>query len=224
MIIREIEPGDVPAIFRVRTATDENRMSRRQLARAGITEQSVLERLQGTYRGWLAEEDGNVVGFAMGNCGTGELWVIAVLPTHIRQGLGSHLLRTVEEWMWHCGCGELWLETALETTTRAYQFYRNRGWVDSHIEGRVRFMKKRQPRITGDGAARTARRAGTTEPADGAAPAARRGKRNDRGARPGAARTPAGLRLPEEGVPVRLPQPGNGSREKRTRGVMRPAR
>jgi GNAT superfamily N-acetyltransferase len=144
MIIREIESEDVPAIFAVRTAADENRMSRKQLAKLGITERSVRERLQGTYRGWLAEEDGRIVGFAMGDCATGELWVIAVRPTHIRQGLGSHLLQTVEDWLWHRGCMELWLATAVETTTRAYVFYRNRGWEDDRIDGNVRYMRKRR--------------------------------------------------------------------------------
>jgi ribosomal protein S18 acetylase RimI-like enzyme len=69
--------------------------------------------------------------------------VIAVLPTHIRQGIGDRLLREVESWMFRT-CPEIWLTTDFDTTLRAYSFYRRRGWEDWKIENRNRYMKKRQ--------------------------------------------------------------------------------
>ena len=71
------------------TATDENRLTSAQLTALGITESSVSEKLLGSYKGWLCEEQGSVVGFAIGDRSSGEMWVIAVLPTHIRRGIGA---------------------------------------------------------------------------------------------------------------------------------------
>src|SRR4051812_27928602 len=62
--IRPIASSDVPETFRVRTATDENRLTSAQLTALGITENSVSEKLRGSCKGWLCEEQGSVVGFA----------------------------------------------------------------------------------------------------------------------------------------------------------------
>jgi ribosomal protein S18 acetylase RimI-like enzyme len=140
---REIEATDISALFRVRSATDENRLTPEELASLGITESSVAEKLRGTYKGWLCEDDGEVVGFAIGDKVSSEMWVIAVLPTHIRHGVGSKLLATVEEWMFRNGCPEIWLTTDVDTSLRAYSFYRSRGWEDWKIEKGNRYMKKR---------------------------------------------------------------------------------
>ena len=142
MIIRDIELSDVPALFAVRVATDENRLTREELTRLGITEASVRERLLRTFHGWLAEEDGRVVGFAMGDRATGELWVIAVLPAYIQRGIGSELMRRVEAWLSENGCRDLWLTTDLDPRLRAYSFYRHRGWEDWKEEGGMRYLRK----------------------------------------------------------------------------------
>ena len=65
--IRPIAISDISETFRVRTATDENRLTSAQLTALGITESSVSEKLLGSYKGWLCEEQGSVVGFAMGD-------------------------------------------------------------------------------------------------------------------------------------------------------------
>src|SRR5438552_10050638 len=88
-VIRRIEASDVPQLFRVRAATDENRLTLDRLAALGINENSVREKLLSSHQGWLCEEQGSVVGFAMGDRTSGEMWVIAVLPTHIRRGIGA---------------------------------------------------------------------------------------------------------------------------------------
>ncbi len=93
-VIRPIEIGDIPDTFRVRAATDENRLTLAQLAALGINENSVKDKLLGSYKGWLCEEQGSVVGFAIGDRSSGEMWVIAVLPTHIRRGIGGRLAGT----------------------------------------------------------------------------------------------------------------------------------
>lgn len=142
---RPIQVADIPALFRVRTATDENRLSREDLSALGIDEATVEKKLRDSYKGWLCEDDGEVVGFAIGDKASREMWVIAVLPSHIRHGIGSELLACVERWMFAAGCSELWLTTDLDPNLRAYSFYRHRGWQDWKIENGNRYMRKVSP-------------------------------------------------------------------------------
>ena len=86
------------------------------------------EKLLGSYKGWLCERQGSVVGFAIGDRSSGEMWVIAVLPGHIGRGIGGALLEKVEAWLFSEGCSELWLTTDLDTRLRAYSFYKKHGW------------------------------------------------------------------------------------------------
>ena len=140
--IREIGVGDIPALFRVRTATDENRLTAEELNALGINETSVKDKLLGSYKGWLCESEGSVVGFAMGDKSLGEMWVIAVLPSHVGRGIGGALLTKVEDWLFGEGCSEIWLTTDIDTRLRAYSFYQKHGWRDWKIERGMRFMKK----------------------------------------------------------------------------------
>lgn len=66
-MIRLTELSDIPKTFRVRTATDENRLTLTELAALGINENRVKEKLLSRYKGWLCEESGSVVGFAIGD-------------------------------------------------------------------------------------------------------------------------------------------------------------
>jgi GNAT superfamily N-acetyltransferase len=142
MNFREIVPEDVPQLFMVRTATDENNLSLETLHLLGITEESVRQMIASTHKGWLCETEGRIVGFAMGNRTSGELWVIAVLPGFIKRGIGTELLRRVEDWLFHEGCVRLWLTTDIDTSLRAYTFFLNNGWRDDKIEDGMRYMRK----------------------------------------------------------------------------------
>ena len=143
---RQIAESDIEGLFAVRVATGENALSREQLAGLGITAKTVLAMLGTTHRGWLCEEDGRIVGFAMGNGEKGEMWVIAVLPDHEGKGTGTELLRRVEEWLWSKGWEEIWLTTDIDITLRAYGFYRRHGWTDVGIKDGLRYLKKPNPR------------------------------------------------------------------------------
>ena len=141
MKFREISATDASALFYVRTRTRENTYTLEELARLGITEDSVRERLASSHRGWLCEHNASVVGFCMADGGTGELWVIAVLPDFEGKGIGNRLMALAEDWLWEVGCTRAWLTTDVDTTLRAYGFYRNRGWVDWKIEDGLRWMQ-----------------------------------------------------------------------------------
>lgn len=141
-VYREIEERDIPAIFKVRISTDENNLSLAELHSLGITEESVLEKINTTYKGWLCEVDGQVIGFTMGDNITCEMWVIAVRPEYINQGVGTELLRLMEEWLWGCDCRKIWLTTDIDKKLRAYSFYIKNGWDDDYIHDDLRYMKK----------------------------------------------------------------------------------
>jgi len=142
---REIVHGDVPAIFKVRVATRENAYTMEELQGLGITVNSVSAMIDTTHRGWLCEDDDLVVGFAMGNRKTGEMWVIAVLPEYEGRGIGAKLLAFVETWLWSEGWCKIWLTTDIDPTLRAYGFYRNQGWLDHEIRNDLRYMRKAVP-------------------------------------------------------------------------------
>lgn len=143
IMIRRIEHQDVPALFVVRVATRENVLSLDQLASLGITEATIHEAIEGSHAGWLYEDQGRVVAFAMGDYEGKELTVIAVLPDYEKQGIGGQLLTQVENWLKSKGCDEICLSTDLDVKLRAYGFYRKWGWVDNKIEKGYRYMRKR---------------------------------------------------------------------------------
>ncbi len=147
MKYREIKPEDMSAIFDVRVRTWHHPHGAEELERMGITHESVREMLLTTHRGWLAESHAEVVGFAMGNKKTGEMWVIAVLKEFENRGIGRSLMCLVEEWLVSEGCDELWLTTDANEDFRAVGFYKHLGWVDWKIEDGDRFMKKRSEQV-----------------------------------------------------------------------------
>ncbi len=97
MKYREMHQHDVEQTFAVRISTRENRMSMESLAALGTTPESVSRALRKNTSGWICEDAGKILGFAMGNGATGEMQVIAVLPTHEGRGIGRHLMGLVLE-------------------------------------------------------------------------------------------------------------------------------
>jgi len=142
---REVTVEDVPALFDVRPRTRENALTLEELQRLGINPQSVTESLAQATRGWLCEDNGRVVAFSMADCATAEFLVIAVLPEVEGRGIGGRLMALAEEWLAASGCRRAWLSTDLDTSLRAYGFYRKRGWTDWKIERGNRYMERRLP-------------------------------------------------------------------------------
>lgn len=138
---REITPADIPSLFRVRPMTRENAMTVEDLRRLGITPGSVEESLRQSTRGWVCTDAGEVVAFCMADRASAEFLVIAVLPAYEGRGIGGRLMALAEDWLAASGCGRAWLTTDLDTTLRAYGFYRKRGWKDWKIERGLRWME-----------------------------------------------------------------------------------
>jgi GNAT superfamily N-acetyltransferase len=145
MNFREITAADVPALFDLRPRTRENVMTVEELRRLGITPESVTKSLTETTRGWLCEDGAKVVGFTLADRATEEFLVIAVLPEYERRGIGNELMSRVEGWLAASGCTRSWLTTDIDTSLRAYRFYRRRGWTDWKIERGLRWMELKLP-------------------------------------------------------------------------------
>ncbi|MDF1811511.1 MAG: GNAT family N-acetyltransferase [Verrucomicrobiales bacterium] len=150
MHYRRITPDDLPSIFEVRVKTWHNPNGSEEMARMGINPDSVRQMLETTHHGWLAETNGDVVGFVMGNKQTAEMWVIAVLKEFENLGIGKSLMRLVEDWLVSEGCDRLWLTTDTDESYRAVGFYRHLGWIDCKMEKGDIFMTKRSDQVVAD--------------------------------------------------------------------------
>lgn len=126
--------GDVGEIQRVRHAVRENR-----LVSTVITDDDVIQAIERTGRGWVTEVDGRIVGFAVGNAETGNIWALFVEPEHEGQGHGRRLHDAMVQWLWTRGLQRLWLTT--EPGTRAQRFYERAGWRNCGLQpnGELRF-------------------------------------------------------------------------------------
>ena len=129
----------------VRIATRENAYTMAELAELDITPENVTALLDDTHRGWLCEDADQIVGFAMGNKTNGEMWVIAILPSHEKRGVGRQLITMLEDWLWSEGWDDIWLTTSEDTALRAYGFYLACGWKDREIRDGLRYMHKQKP-------------------------------------------------------------------------------
>lgn len=152
--LRVAHAADVPGIQRVRHAVRENRLTSRT-----IPDAEVLDALERTGRGWVVERRGEVIGFAIGHAGTGNIWALFVDPAHEGRGHGRALHDAMVAWLRGQGLARLWLST--EPGTRAEAFYARAGWQRAGPApgGEVRFELDLRPPATrsahphGDGGA-----------------------------------------------------------------------
>jgi GNAT superfamily N-acetyltransferase len=121
VVTRFAVESDIPNMHRVRLAVRENR-----LTSGVITEKHYLPAIEETGRGWVAEKNGVVLGFAVGNQSTGNIWALFVDPDQEGKGIGSLLHDAMVTWLFGQGLPRLWLGT--EPGTRAQRFYEAAGW------------------------------------------------------------------------------------------------
>ena len=120
-VLRQATRDDLAGIWRVRYAVVEN-----TLTPGRITDGEVVAMLETAGRGWVVEEGGRVVAFAIGDAVGANLWALFVDPDAEGRGYGSLLHDTLVDWLWTRGLPTLWLTTG--TATKARGFYERRGW------------------------------------------------------------------------------------------------
>lgn len=130
------------AIFRVRTAVKENVLTLQQLAELGVTPDAIAELIRSAACIWVAEADGEVVGFAMVELDTACLFAAFVLPQYEGRGMGRDLVAVCEQALFR-DHALAWLET--DGRSRAAGFYRRLGWAHAADlgDGDVRLEKRR---------------------------------------------------------------------------------
>ena len=141
--LRQARREDVAAMHRVRLAVRENRL------RSGAIDHAEYVREIGeTGRGWVVEEAGEVVAFAVGNAKTGNIWALFVDPAHERRGHGRRLHDVMVAWLFSRGLDLLWLTT--DPGTRAQRFYDAAGWSFAGMlpDGEARYELRRSSRLT----------------------------------------------------------------------------
>ena len=139
LALRRATEGDIPAMSRIRLAVRENALSNP----ARITMQMYRDYLDALGRGWVAELDGAIAGFAYADRTDGSIWALFVDPVREGRGAGKALLRLAADWLFEIGFDEIRLGTA--ANTRADRFYAAQGWTREGMKDgvEVRFRLRR---------------------------------------------------------------------------------
>ncbi|XAH23773.1 GNAT family N-acetyltransferase [Xylophilus sp. GW821-FHT01B05] len=97
MKIRIATPADITAVFDVRTSVRENHMSMAELAAIGVTPDTLAAMLSGDGRGWVAQEQGEVMAFAMADAADATVFAMFVRSSSEGRGLGRQLMAQAEQ-------------------------------------------------------------------------------------------------------------------------------
>ncbi len=100
----------------------------------------------------VAEQDGQIVGFSMGDAADGCLFALFVRPEWEGNGIGRLLMDRAEAFLF-LHHQTIWLQT--DATTRAAGFYERLGWQRRYVMegGDTRFEKPRGAGAAAQGAA-----------------------------------------------------------------------
>jgi GNAT superfamily N-acetyltransferase len=109
-------------MHRIRLAVRENRLANREL----VQPDDYVPLLTTDGRGWVAELEGRMAGFAIADRSRSNVWALFVNPDLEGRGAGRALHDTMMNWMFGEGLERVWLGT--QPGTRAERFYRTAGW------------------------------------------------------------------------------------------------
>jgi GNAT superfamily N-acetyltransferase len=135
MIFREAQTDDIKQIQVVRNAVKENALSNPGL----VTDKDCVEYLTLRGKGWVCENDGTIIGFAIADLIDNNIWALFVHPDQAANGVGKNLHDTMLDWYFEQQKEMVWLSTA--PGTRAEKFYRMQGWKATGLygKGEIRF-------------------------------------------------------------------------------------
>jgi len=122
MTIREAFITDIPQIQIVRNSVKENMLSDPALVPDSDVEDYMFRR----GKGWVAEDNGVIVGFAIADLQDHNIWALFLHPDHEGKGIGKQLHKTMMDWCFSQTNETIWLSTGFNT--RADKFYRMQGW------------------------------------------------------------------------------------------------
>jgi GNAT superfamily N-acetyltransferase len=120
--IRIASEADMAAMHRIRMAVRENRL----LDPTAIQPQDYRSFLHERGRGWVAELEGRIVGFAIADATRANIWALFTDPAAEGRGIDRALHHEMVSWLFAAGVERIWLST--DAGTRASRFYEAAGW------------------------------------------------------------------------------------------------
>ena len=135
-LIRKAVAADEPRIRTIRMGVRENILS----DPSKVTDEDVA-----WYRDnaifLVAEDAGEIAGFACANHQTGLIWALFIDPAQEGRGHGRALIDAALAGLKAAGHAQAWLETGADT--RAERFYRRHGWRDRGrgLDGQIVFTR-----------------------------------------------------------------------------------
>ncbi|ETZ19239.1 GNAT family N-acetyltransferase [Pedobacter sp. V48] len=138
MNFREAELADIAQMQVVRHLVKENTLSDPNL----VPDKDVAYYITVKGKGWVAESEGKVVGFAIVDLEDKSVWALFVDPVHAEKGIGKELHRLMMDWYFSQTNDAIVLGTA--PNTRAEKFYTLQGWkeIGSYSNGETKFEMK----------------------------------------------------------------------------------
>jgi GNAT superfamily N-acetyltransferase len=130
MIFREANTNDIKQIQIVRNAVKENILSNPGL----VTDRDCVEYLTLRGKGWVCEQDGTIIGFAIADLIDNNIWALFIHPDYEANGIGKKLHDLMLNWYFTQQKENVWLSTG--PNTRAEKFYRLRGWKETGLYGK----------------------------------------------------------------------------------------
>src|SRR4030095_5798108 len=126
---RPARAEDIAECVVLRGMTRENAVSIERLRAAGITVESWSEDTRaGALVGHVCVCDTRIAGYCFGSPRTGEVVVLALLPTFEGRGIGQALLERVVQDLRGAGHTRLFLGCSADPASRSFGFYRHLGW------------------------------------------------------------------------------------------------
>jgi len=130
MLFREAIKADIPQIQIIRNSVTENILSDPALVPDADVEDYLFRR----GKGWVCEIENKIVGFSIVSITDKNVWALFVRPGFDKRGIGSRLHREMINWYFSRTNETIWLSTS--PGTRAEQFYRNAGWIETGLYGK----------------------------------------------------------------------------------------
>jgi len=126
--IRLALDGDIAAMHAIRLSVRENQLD----DPGSVLPHHYQAFLTDAGRGWVAEIDGRLVGFAVADRVHSSIWALFVDPGFEGRGIGRKLHQTMIDWLFETGAGQIRLSTS--PNTRAERFYRAAGWQPAGLK------------------------------------------------------------------------------------------
>jgi GNAT superfamily N-acetyltransferase len=126
-LFRRATSADIPAMSRIRLCVTENALS----DPTRITHEMYEDFLEQSGRGWVAENDGDILAFCYADSINASIWALFVSPGHEGHGFGQSLLKLAVDWLFDIGHDRICLTTG--ANTRADRFYLKQGWTRAPV-------------------------------------------------------------------------------------------